>query len=403
LRNCRKTASLGAAKSAESLLLFGAALAAFTLLSSAAEEIKESSSDLYRKGTQALDAGEPKESVTQFERALKLQPDNVLALRGLILANLAAGRTASALNAADRLLRILQNNGGEFAVAISTARALAQHNQFVEAEEFLKLAQQSAPPLINGRASSVFFEQVFANLSASMHKQDEAIERLEHLVQSDIDEPEHYYELGLLLIQSSRFATSYEVMREASAKFPKSFEIQLGYALSCYFTGRNEDAEKAYRQIVAWRPDAAEPYFALGNFYADTGRDEEAVNAFQRAAQLDPKSYLNHYMYGAELFRMGNIEQAAIQLKRATELNPRHADSYYWLGKIQLRQSRPDAALQSFEKAVSLEAKHIGAYYQLALLYQRRGETEKARRALEIRADLTHQMHEGIVADRMSQ
>jgi hypothetical protein len=52
-----------------------------------------------------------------------------------------------------------------------------------------------------------------------------------------------------------------------------------------------------------------------------------------------------------------------------------------------------------------LEPKHIGAIgaiYQLARLYTRRGEPEKARQALQARAELTRQLHEGVVAERMA-
>ncbi len=306
------------------------------------------------------------------------------------------------MDASRRLLGILRDKGGEFAVAMAVGRVLAQHNQLADAMEFFKLAQQHAPPLINGRSSGVFFDNLYAALLGQMQQDADAVASLRHAVDADPSDSAPYYQLGLMLIKTANFPQAYEVMRGALEKFPRTFELRLGYALSCYFVGKNDEAENAYRQMTQIRPGSAEPYFALGNFYADTGRDPDAAVVFGKAARLDSGNYLYHYMYGVTLYRTQQVEDGAKSLQRAIQLNPRHADSYYWLGKIYIEQHQPEQALKAFEKAVNLEPKHIGAFYQLALLYTRRGEPEKAHQALQTRAELTKQLHEGIVAERMS-
>ena len=357
---------------------------------------------LYNRGVEAIERGEPRDAIAHFEKARALEPNNAKILHGLVLADLAAGRTAAALETSQRLLDLLRNKGGDFIVSMAVGEALAKHAQFSEAVEFFKLAQEHAPLVIEGRSSTVFFDNLFAALFAQLKQDQEAIERLEHLVDSDPGDPAHYYQLGLMLIKIGSFGRSYESLRRALDKFPRSFEIRLAYALACYFTGRNDQAEEAYLQLTQMRPDSDQPYFALGNFYADTGRDSDAAQAFGRAAKLAPKNHLSDYMYGVELYRTGNIPQAAVCLRKAVELDPRHADSQYWLGKVYLAQGQRELALKSFETAAKLEPKHIGAYYQLALLYKRLGETEKAREALRIRGELMRQLHEGIAAERMT-
>jgi tetratricopeptide (TPR) repeat protein len=356
----------------------------------------------YNKGAEAMERGEPRDAEAQFRKAASLEPRNGKILQGLLLAELAGGQASAALETSQRLLRLLRSNPAEFEVTMAAGQALARHGQYAASIEFFKLAQQHAPPTIEGRDSTAYFDNLFAALLARTRQDHEAVVRLQHLVDSDPGEPSNRYQLGLMLIKEGSFPRAYEVMRESVEKFPRSFEIRLGYALACYFTGRNGQAEAAYRELIGMRPDSAQPYFALGNFYADTGRDREAAQAFEQAVKIEPDNYLHAYMDGVELYRTERIERAATLLRQAIRLNPRHADSHFWLGKVYLSQNQPEAALQAFEKAVQLEPKHIGAYYQLALLYKRRGDAEKAREALRIREDLTRQMHQGIVAERMT-
>ena len=99
------------------------------------------------------------------------------------------------------------------------------------------------------------------------------------------------------------FSRRFELLKPAVARFPRSSEIRLAYALACYFTGRNDLAEQAYLQLVQMQPNSDQSHFALGNFYADAGRLEEAAASFRRAIGKNPGNYLNHYMHGVALFR----------------------------------------------------------------------------------------------------
>jgi len=356
---------------------------------------------LYNEGAQALEQGEPREAAAHFERALALDRNNPKILHGLLIAELACGRTGPALQSGQKLLRILRTQP-DFNLSMAAGGAFARHTQFAEAVEFFKLAQAHAPPTINGRSSGNYFDTLLAGLFAQMKQDHEAVAALKRLVRSEPGEPSHYYQLGLIEIKNADFEDAYKMLQHALERFPSSFEIRLAYALACYFTGRNDLAERSYRQLIEIRPDSGQPYFALGNFYADTGRDTDAVQAFAQATRLEPNNYLNQYMYGVELIRTEKISPAASALRKAVKLNPKHADSYYWLGKIYLLEDRRDLALKAFETAVQLEPKHIGAYYQLALLYKRGGQIDKARAASQKRMELTQALHGGIVAERMA-
>src|SRR5437016_3536038 len=52
------------------------------------------------------------------------------------------------------------------------------------------------------------------------------------------------------------FSRRFELLKPAVARFPRSSEIRLAYALACYFTGRNDLAEQAYLQLVQMQPNS---------------------------------------------------------------------------------------------------------------------------------------------------
>jgi hypothetical protein len=73
----------------------------------------------YNRGAEELENGEPREAVTQFQKALAIQPDNPKILYGLVVSNFDSGRTSAALDASHHLLRILGGKDGEFALTMA--------------------------------------------------------------------------------------------------------------------------------------------------------------------------------------------------------------------------------------------------------------------------------------------
>ncbi len=351
---------------------------------------------LFNLGTVALESGDARSAVSYLEKASAAQPRDPVTLKSLIGAYLSAGQPAAALQKADQLLALGEPDPK---FLIETGEMLSRAGHLSHAVLFYRAAGKEQT------GASGFYANLLAEADAQIQRDREAVAQLQKLVAAEPRNPAHTFRLGLEWIKLGQFERAYDLFRPAVTghKSPeiRPPEIQLGYALACYFTGRNEEAEKSYLELVRLSPGSDQPYFALGNFYADTGRTAEAVRAFRRASARNPSNYLNAYMCGVSLFRAQSYAQAETSLRTALKLNPQHADSYFWLGKIRLLEGDREKALEAFERAAKLEPKHPGAHYQRALLYAQMGEKQKSEEAFEIQRQLNAQLHKGLVALRM--
>ena len=354
--------------------------------------LRSNSAEAYNGlGLIAIQTGEPRSATSYFEKALQFQPNQPRILYNLLSAYLVSAQPVAALQCADRLLSLVDVDPDLYR---ETGDLLSSYGHVAHAVQFYRALQRSGP------RSSVS-EKLLAEADAKIRQDAENVGKLEQLLTSKPAEPAPYFELGLTWIKLGQFSRSFDLLKPAVEKFPASPEMLLAYALACYFTGRNNQAEQAYRRLIQMRPGSDQPYFALGNFYADVGRLENAATYFRRAVARNSRNYLNHYMLGVVLFRNQEYLKAAESLNLALKRNPEHADSNFWLGKIYLIQDEKQKALDAFERAVQLEPKHIGAYYQLGLLYARLGEMNKSKAALEVQRQLNAQLHKGLGALRM--
>jgi tetratricopeptide (TPR) repeat protein len=346
-------------------------------------------------GLVALQTGEPQSAVSSFERALELRPDEGTIVYNLIFAYLGSNQNIQALQKVDHLLA---GHNADPALYIQTGELLARYGHLAHAAQCYRAAEARG---MKSPSVRLAVDKLLVEADAQIERDRADITRLEALLQSNRGRPEPYFQLGLMLIKLGQFSRALELLEPAAARFPASPEIRLAYALACYFTGRNEKAEAAYKRLVQMQPESDQAYFALGNFYADVGKLPDAAASFRRAVAKNPKNYLNHYMLGLVQFRLQNYRESASSLERALQLNASHADSNFWLAKIHLLQGEQKQALDCLERTVKLEPKHLAAYYQLGLLYARNGEKEKSRDAMEMQRQLNAQLHKGLVALRM--
>jgi tetratricopeptide (TPR) repeat protein len=159
--------------------------------------------------------------------------------------------------------------------------------------------------------------------------------------------------------------------------------------------GRDDDAERYFKQAVALDPSLTLAHAALGQVSLRHKRFPEAKKYFERAT-TSPQHYLVHYNYAWLLSRealspTGHIaeytpETAAVmreQLSRTIKLAPDFAPAYYLLAFVDLvREERLDEAVQMAEKARRLQPR--SAYtLLLAQIHARRLEFAAARSLLE--------------------
>lgn len=159
--------------------------------------------------------------------------------------------------------------------------------------------------------------------------------------------------------------------------------------------GRQDDAERYFKQAVALDPNLTSAYAALGRLSLRQKRYDEAKKYLERATR-SPQNYLVHYNYawllGREELLGGartspSAETAAAvreQLARVMKLSPDFAPAYYLFGLVDImRDERLDEALEMAKKAHRLEPAKASYTLLLAEAYARRSDPASARELAE--------------------
>lgn len=151
---------------------------------------------------------------------------------------------------------------------------------------------------------------------------------------------------------------------------------------------RLPEAEAAYRQALALKPDYAEACNNLGLLLQSSGRLPEAEAVFRRAVELRPAYPDAHHNLGNLLKDSGRPVDAEATYRRALALKPDYAEAHNNLGILLKRDGRLAEAEATYRRALALQPDRAEIHNNLGIMLKtnlRLAEAEAAhRRALEL-------------------
>jgi Flp pilus assembly protein TadD len=151
-------------------------------------------------------------------------------------------------------------------------------------------------------------------------------------------------------------------------------------AAELHDAGRLGEAEAAYRQLLADRPDDPDLAVALADVLADAGRGDEAVALYRRvidAAPDDAETAEAHDGLAAVLQDAGDVDGAVVASRRAAELRG-DADDAYRLGYTLDRMNRADDAHAAYALAAELRPTFAEAHAKVGTYLLRRNRPAEA-------------------------
>lgn len=186
----------------------------------------------------------------------------------------------------------------------------------------------------------------------------------------------------------------------------------LRVAMDKHRTGKLDEAERMYRQLLRWQADNSDALHLLGLLAAQLDQYEDALPLIERAIAIDPEVPEYHANYGnvlkirsrlpdartafetalrlkpdfpEALMNLATVERALgrfaeseQRLKRALELRPDYADAEVNLANLYLARGRFDDATALYQKALKSEPHYVGAYESFARAACRAGRIDEA-------------------------
>lgn len=167
---------------------------------------------------------------------------------------------------------------------------------------------------------------------------------------------------------------------------------RLEAGLDLHRAGKLDEAQSAYRAILAEAEDNPDANHFLGLIAHQRGDQGEAVRRIRRAIELDQARPTFHYNLGTILGKSGQWEAAALALERATVLEPGSAEIQYSFGTALGQLKRYVPAETAFRYAIERQPGYAEALSGLAGALHGQGRNEEAeksaRDALAIAPDL---------------
>ena len=174
-------------------------------------------------------------------------------------------------------------------------------------------------------------------------------------------------------------------------------------ALQLHQSGRRDQAEALYRQVLAARPGHAAAQHFLGLLLHQIGRGDDGLALIEQSVRAEPRNpdFLNNL--GAVLRDRGRLEDSARLYLKAVAIRPDHAGARDNLAAVQRQLEQFDAAAETYRGSLVHNPFHVKARIGLAETLQDAGRLDEAldvyREALSLRPkdpDLLHRLGVGL-------
>jgi tetratricopeptide (TPR) repeat protein len=228
----------------------------------------------------------------------------------------------------------------------------------------------------------------------AMHRQGRVAEAeagYRAVLAADPGQPDAYYLLGLIAVQTARLDAAIESLRQAAALAPgqPQFHADLGSALG--MAGQPAEAVEAFGRALALQPGLPDVWSSKATALNALGRHREALAAADQAIGLQPAHAFALDNRGTALTGLGRAADALADHDRAIALAPDIASLHNSRGATLQALGRHDDALAAHDRALLLAPGNAEAHNNRATALQALGRWADALaaygQALTIRPD----------------
>lgn len=268
------------------------------------------------------------DAVAQLEEALRLEPALAAGWLSLGALRLELKEPAAAEQALRRYVDLSAGTpaSDDPAMAVTAegltqaylmlAQAAESRGQMPQAEQWLAR--------VDDPTAALSVQQRRASLLARQGRLDEGIALIRRLPE---DEPEMARAKLLaeahLLRDQRQWPRAYQVLGQASERFPDDVDLLYEQAMMAEKTDRLDAMERLLRRVIELKPDHYHAYNALGYTLADRNlRLDEARALIEKALSLAPDEPFIVDSLGWVKYRLGQREEALQHLQRAYQARP---------------------------------------------------------------------------------
>lgn len=183
---------------------------------------------------------------------------------------------------------------------------------------------------------------------------NEARAMFSELLELAAEEPQLYYHLGMLSMESHDNPSAHGYFCELVRLQPDFLEGRMLLGMTCAELGRHEEAVKILKGVLAECPDVAEIRHRLGLSLAELNRYEDAYKEYQEVLRIDPGHKGVLCSLGVLFTTTGQIEAARNFLLQALERDPNAVNVINNLGRI-YKFGQAAESLKWYQRGLDIE------------------------------------------------
>jgi tetratricopeptide (TPR) repeat protein len=383
-----------------------------------------------------------KSAVAAYEKALKLDKENLDAMRGLAQ-NLANDNQVDAALTQYKAVQDADPQDPQAAVEMSKlyrrmgkldlameslkkAEPLSQDSMEVTYNEALILEAQgkyddaaaALQKLITRttsadgkysageRSNRALFLERLGNVYRESGRPQLALDAFRKMVELGGEESGRgYQELVDTYREQKQWPEATRTAQEAVNKLPDDKNLKLTLAIQLADDGKADDAIKLGKSALNGSADDRETYLSLAQLYARLKRwkeAEDAVNeASKRITRPEEKEYLQ-YFQGSLYERQKKYEEAEQAFRQVLQQNPNNSTTLNYLGYMLAdHNSHLEEALTLIKKAVALEPQNPAYLDSLGWVYFKLGNYDLAEENLRKASEKTP--NDGTIQDHLAE
>ena len=293
-------------------------------------------------GVALYDTDDPYGAITEYEKALHIDPNRANILNNMGNALLKLGRTDDAIGFFKRSLQISpeyikgENNLGN---------AFMIKGNYQKAAEHFKSVLDKKP------------DNVEANINmgaalARLNKIDDATVYYKKALTHDPYNPEAHNNLGVLFVQKRMYQQAFDHFNQALVLRPGYDSAKNNIQKLQSLEEQNQRQEDNLKDKIALEPKNALLHFKLAKIYEANGKLNDAVEAYKTAIELDPKYTSAIYNLALLYAASGDNPKAIQSFRQLIVYQPDNALVYYNIACLYARQKKKEDAVLWLKQAI---------------------------------------------------